>query len=96
MSATASKASRPQARRGAIDGSRHAGARLARTVQGDCGQGHASCINYVRSGFLLLAEFRPDAYHAMMAADLQEGASTTKADVFSRFLWVKNARSNSK
>ncbi|KAJ3497457.1 hypothetical protein NLG97_g1890 [Lecanicillium saksenae] len=67
--------------------------KYAGTVEGECGQGHASCIDYVRSGYLLLAEFRKDAYHSMMAADLQEGGITAKIDIFSRFLWVKHMRS---
>lgn len=79
-----------------VDVMRLGGGRYAGTVEGGCGKGHASCIDYVRSGFLLLAEFRPGAYHDMMAADLQEGGSTTKTDVFSRFLWVKNERSKTK
>lgn len=69
--------------------------KYAGTVDGKCGGGHASCIDYVRSGYLLLSEFRPDAFHEMMAADLQEGGSTGKVDVFSRFLWVKNTRNKS-
>ncbi|KAJ4158128.1 uncharacterized protein LMH87_008668 [Akanthomyces muscarius] len=79
-----------------VDVMRLGGDKYAGTVKGGCSKGHASCIDYVRSGFLLLAEFRPDAYHDMMAADLQEGGSTTKVDMFSRFLWVKNERSKSK
>ncbi|TQV94702.1 proteophosphoglycan ppg4 protein [Cordyceps javanica] len=78
-----------------VDVMRLGGGKYAGTVQGGCGQGHSSCIDYVRSGFLLMAQFRPDAYHDMMAADLKEGGSTSKADIFSRFLFVKNARSKS-
>lgn len=66
--------------------------KYAGTVEGKCGTGHASCIDYVRSAFLLLAEFRPDAYRAMVSADLKEGGTTSKADVFSRFLWAKHRR----
>ncbi|OAA74239.1 hypothetical protein ISF_01140 [Cordyceps fumosorosea ARSEF 2679] len=78
-----------------VDVMRLGGGKYAGTVEGGCGDGHASCINYVRSGFLLMAQFRPDAYRDMMVADLKEGGTTTKTDVFSRFLWVKNARSES-
>ncbi|KAI1343551.1 hypothetical protein F5Y15DRAFT_370398 [Xylariaceae sp. FL0016] len=64
----------------------------AGTVEGGCKSSHAACIDYIRSGYLLLAEFRPDAYEDMMGADLEEGGTTTSTDVFSRFLWVKNQR----
>jgi hypothetical protein len=56
------------------------------------GTGHAGSTTYIRSGYLLLADFRPDAYRSMMAADLTEGRATGSIDQFSRFLWVKNRR----
>jgi hypothetical protein len=62
----------------------------AGTVEGTSGTGHAASTTYVRSGLLLLAQFRPDAYVSIVSADLTEGGTTTSADTFSRFLWVKN------
>ncbi len=64
----------------------------AGTVGGACGSGHAACTTYIRSGYLLLAEFRPDAYQSMMAADFTAPGTTTSMDGFSRFEWVKNRR----
>ncbi len=49
--------------------------------------------DYIRSGYLFLAEFRPDAYKDMMeGARLREGGKTGSIDAFSRFAWVKNQR----
>lgn len=49
--------------------------------------------DYIRSGYLFLAEFRPDAYKEMMeGARLREGKTTGSIDAFSRFAWVKNQR----
>lgn len=61
-------------------------------VDGTNGTGHAAPTTYIRSGYLFLAEFRPDAYYNMMGADLREGGTTGSIDEFSRFLWVKNQR----
>ncbi len=61
-------------------------------MNGTNGTGHASPTTYIRSGYLLLAEFRPDAYYSMMGADLTERGTTGSIDQFSRFLWVKNRR----
>lgn len=66
--------------------------KYAGRVNGDCGDKHSACTTYIRSGMLWLAEFRPDQYKAIIGADLQEGQSTSKVDIFSRFLWVKNLR----
>jgi len=71
-----------------IIGPRH----YAGRVNGTDGTGHAAPTTYIRSGYLLLAEFRPDAYRAMMAADLTEGGTTGSIDEFSRFLMVKSRR----
>lgn len=68
--------------------------RFAGRVDGTSGTGHAANTTYVRSGYLFLAEFRPDAYESMMSADLKEGGTTTSTDRFSRFLWVKHQRSS--
>jgi hypothetical protein len=63
-------------------------------VDGTTATGHADSTNYLRSAFLFLAEFRPDAYQAMLAgARLTENGTTTAYDNFSRFLWVKYRRS---
>lgn len=61
-------------------------------TDGQSGSGNSAPTNYIRSGFLLVAEFRPDQYKAMMGADLKEGGTTTRIDIFSRFLWAKNQR----
>ncbi|KAI1383999.1 uncharacterized protein F4822DRAFT_433949 [Hypoxylon trugodes] len=71
--------------------------KYAGTVEGQSKpSGHAAATNYVRSGYLFLAEFRPDAYQDMMSADLTVGKGTSSADAFSRFLWVKHQRSGAK
>ena len=59
-------------------------------VDGTNGAGHGAPTTYIRSGYLFLAEFRPDAYYDMMGASLREGGTTSSIDRFSRFLWVKN------
>ncbi|TAQ90673.1 hypothetical protein B7494_g984 [Chlorociboria aeruginascens] len=59
-------------------------------VDGSNGTGHAAPTTDVRSGYLFLAEFRSDAYESIMSVDLTQGGSTSSADTFSRFLWVKN------
>lgn len=61
-------------------------------VDGTTGTGHANSTDYIRSGYLLSADFRPDAYEKIMSADLKAGGTTTSTDIFSRFLWVKNQR----
>lgn len=70
------------------------GGQYAGTVDGKCGSKHSACTDYIRGGMVSLAEFRPEEYHNIMGADLQAGNTTTKVDVFSRFLWVKNLRAN--
>jgi len=64
-------------------------------VDGTTATGHANSTTYIRSGYLFAAEFRPDAYENIMAADLTPGGTTTSTDTFSRFLWVKNQRAKS-
>ncbi|MFC5476359.1 hypothetical protein [Paraherbaspirillum soli] len=61
-------------------------------VNGTDGTGHGAPTTYIRSGYLLLAEFAPLQYQDMMGADLAVGKATPKIDQFSRFLWVKNQR----
>ncbi len=62
-------------------------------VNGTDGSGHSGPTTYIRSGFLLMSEFRPGAYKSMMSADLTEGKTTGSIDQFSRFLMVKSRRS---
>ncbi len=64
--------------------------KYAGRVDGTSGVGHAAPTPSLRSGYLLLAEFRPEAYLGMVSNELVEGGTTSKLDVFSRFLWVKN------
>jgi hypothetical protein len=61
-------------------------------VDGTNGTGHAAPTTYIRSAYLLLAEFRPDKYAFMMGDTFTEGGTTGSVDAFSRFLWVKNQR----
>ncbi|KAI1099688.1 hypothetical protein F4804DRAFT_321218 [Jackrogersella minutella] len=70
--------------------------KYAGTVDGESKDGHASSTNYIRSGYLFLAEFRPDAYESMMSADLTVDKASQSADEFSRFLWVKHQRAIAK
>ncbi|KAI1138286.1 hypothetical protein F5Y05DRAFT_56873 [Hypoxylon sp. FL0543] len=70
--------------------------KYAGKVDGTSGSGHAASTDNIRSGWLFLAEFRPDAYKSMMSADLVVGKTTQSADTFSRFLWVKNQRAKGK
>lgn len=68
--------------------------RYAGRVNGTSGsRRHAKDADYIRSGYLLLAQFRPDAYRSMMEADgLTPGGTTDDVGIFSRFLWVKHQR----
>ncbi|OBT86178.1 hypothetical protein VE02_05770 [Pseudogymnoascus sp. 03VT05] len=68
----------------------------AGTTDGKCASGNGICTNYIRSGFLLVSEFRPDQYKAMMGADFKEGGTIGKVDLFSRFLLVKHRRATAK
>ncbi|KAI8322388.1 hypothetical protein GQ54DRAFT_310975 [Martensiomyces pterosporus] len=58
-------------------------------VDGTTGTGHGDSTSYVRSGFLLMMEFRPDAFERIAGADITIGQPTSSIDSFSRFLWVK-------
>jgi hypothetical protein len=69
---------------------------FAGRVDGTSGSGLAAETKDLRSGYLLLAEFRPDAYLAIVSADLVEGGTTTRVDLFSRFLWAKNQRARAR
>ncbi|MGD3111367.1 hypothetical protein [Streptomyces sp. YGL11-2] len=60
-------------------------------VDGTNGRGHGSPTGYLRDGFLPLAEFRPDAYRAMLTAALP-GDRTTNVGSFSDALVLKSRR----
>ncbi|HZY63993.1 MAG TPA: chitobiase/beta-hexosaminidase C-terminal domain-containing protein [Edaphobacter sp.] len=61
-------------------------------IDGTSGSGNSASTTYIRSGWLLTADFLPDQYESMMAADFTPGGTTTSIDLFSRFLWLKNKR----
>lgn len=61
-------------------------------VDGSSGDGNSSPTSFVRTGYLLMSQFRPDAFVSMASEDLTPGVGTTAIDRFSRFLWVKNVR----
>lgn len=71
------------------------GGKYGGSIDGSCGDKHSACTNYIRSGYLFLAQFRPEQYKAIMGADLKEGGTTVAPDIFSRFLWIKHQRSQS-
>ncbi|KAJ1962370.1 hypothetical protein GGI12_002688 [Dipsacomyces acuminosporus] len=58
-------------------------------VDGSTGTGHGSSTSYIRSGYLLMAEFRPSDVAAILGFDLTPGKPTTSIDQFSRAMWVK-------
>ncbi|GAA2142762.1 hypothetical protein GCM10009760_28280 [Kitasatospora kazusensis] len=64
-------------------------------VDGTDGTGNSAPTADVRSGWLLMAEFRPDAYQKLMAADFPQG-TTTADDQFSRALMLKFRRNKPK
>ncbi|GGU94034.1 hypothetical protein GCM10010211_71400 [Streptomyces albospinus] len=66
--------------------------KYAGRVDGTNGRGHGSPTSYLRDGFLSLAEFRPDAYHAMLAEALPRGG-TANIGSFSDALMLKSRRS---
>lgn len=69
------------------------GSDYAGTVSGTDGSGHAAPTTYVRSGFLFVAEFRPDQYYNLMIGSrLSAGGTTTSTDAFSRAMWEKQMR----
>lgn len=61
-------------------------------IDGSSGDGNSSPTSFVRTGFLLMSQFKPDAFVPMASEDLTPGVGTTAIDRFSRFLWVKNIR----
>ncbi|GAB2698767.1 hypothetical protein GCM10010442_15590 [Kitasatospora kifunensis] len=60
-------------------------------INGTDGAGNSAPTSYVRSGWLLMTEFRPDAYQTLMKADFPKG-TTTADDQFSRALMLKSRR----
>jgi hypothetical protein len=59
----------------------------------DGGGGNSAPTTYIRSGYLLLSEFRPSAYASMLTGGrLKEGATTGSIDAFARFAWIKTRR----
>ncbi|MFE2725616.1 hypothetical protein [Kitasatospora sp. NPDC059327] len=60
-------------------------------IDGADGAGNSAPTEYVRSGWLLMAEFRPDAYQKLMNANFP-GKTTTADDQFSRALMLKSRR----
>lgn len=58
-------------------------------IDGTDGAGNSAPTDYVRSGWLLMAEFRPDAYQKLMNANFPK-RTTTADDQFSRALMLKS------
>jgi len=61
-------------------------------IDGTSGSGNSASTDYIRSGWLLTADFLPNDYTTMVGADFTAGGTTTSADRFSKFLWLKNKR----
>ena len=61
-------------------------------INGQTGSGNSASTDYIRSGWLLTADFLPNDYATMVGADFTAGGTTTSADRFSKFLWLKNKR----
>jgi len=61
-------------------------------IDGTTGSGNSASTDYIRSGWLLTADFLPSDYETMVGADFTAGGTTTSADRFSKFLWLKNKR----
>ncbi|GGA61489.1 hypothetical protein GCM10011507_11240 [Edaphobacter acidisoli] len=61
-------------------------------IDGTTGSGNSASTDYIRSGWLLTADFLPADYETMVGADFTAGGTTTSADRFSKFLWLKNKR----
>ncbi|KAJ1926819.1 hypothetical protein FBU59_007282, partial [Linderina macrospora] len=64
--------------------------KYAGRTDGTTGTGNSAGTNYVRSGWLLMAEFRPDAKKALFSADFEVGKPAKKIDQFARDMWVKH------
>ena len=61
-------------------------------IDGTTGSGNSGSTDYIRSGWLLTADFLPNDYETMVGADFTPGGTSTSADRFSKFLWLKNKR----
>ena len=61
-------------------------------IDGTTGSGNSASTDYIRSGWLLTADFLPSDYETMVGADFTAGGTSTSADRFSKFLWLKNKR----
>jgi hypothetical protein len=61
-------------------------------TNGTTGSGNSASTDYIRSGWLLTADFLPNDYTTMVSADFTAGGTTTNADRFSKFIWLKNKR----
>jgi regulation of enolase protein 1 (concanavalin A-like superfamily) len=59
-------------------------------IDGTTGSGNSASTDYIRSGWLLTADFLPGDYATMVGADFTAGGTTTNADRFSKLLWLKN------
>ncbi|KAI8326448.1 hypothetical protein GQ54DRAFT_294715 [Martensiomyces pterosporus] len=62
---------------------------FAGRVDGTTGAGHSGATTYLRSGFLLTAEFLPSAAKTILSTDLATTKDSTSLDQFSRGMWVK-------
>lgn len=64
-------------------------------VDGTDGKGHGAPTKYLRGGYFLAAEFRPDAYYDLVKGlHLTAPGQTTSLEVFSRLMWVKDRRAH--
>lgn len=61
-------------------------------TDGTTGSGNSASTNYIRSGWLLTSDFLPNDYDTMVGVDFTAPGTTTSADQFSKFLWLKNKR----
>ncbi|KAJ1940333.1 hypothetical protein FBU59_003845, partial [Linderina macrospora] len=64
--------------------------KYAGRTDGTTGTGNSAGTDYVRGGWLLMAEFRPDAKKALFSADFEVGKPAKKAEQFARGMWVKH------
>lgn len=61
-------------------------------VDGTTGSGNSGSTDYIRSGWMLTSDFLPNDYETMMSANYTAPGTTTNADRFAKFLWLKNKR----
>ncbi|WP_329563195.1 hypothetical protein [Kitasatospora sp. NBC_01266] len=60
-------------------------------IDGSTGVGNGSATHYARSGWLLMTEFRPNAYQQLVTANFPR-KTTTADDQFSRVLMLRSRR----